>query len=81
MDMSVQAKGGLAHRVFSCDGFTSVSRIFVMEWAAIVRDLVAGLLIAGAMAAWVPDDFWRTFFPGGPSARRQAEPSSHPRPG
>jgi uncharacterized membrane protein YraQ (UPF0718 family) len=33
-----------------------------MEWAAILRDLVAGLLIAGAIAAWVPDDFWRAFF-------------------
>lgn len=62
MDMSVQAKGGFARRLFSRDGFTSVSHIFVMEWAAIVRDLVAGLLIAGAIAAWVPDDFWQTFF-------------------
>jgi uncharacterized membrane protein YraQ (UPF0718 family) len=33
-----------------------------MEWAAILRDLVAGLLIAGAIAAWVPDSFWHTFF-------------------
>lgn len=33
-----------------------------MEWAAILRDLVIGLLIAGAIAAWVPDSFWRTFF-------------------
>jgi hypothetical protein len=33
-----------------------------MEWAAIVRDLVIGLLVAGAIAAWVPDSFWRAFF-------------------
>jgi hypothetical protein len=33
-----------------------------MEWAAIIRDLVIGLLIAGAIAAWVPDSFWRAFF-------------------
>jgi uncharacterized protein len=33
-----------------------------MEWAAIIRDLVAGLLIAGAIAAWVPESFWRSFF-------------------
>lgn len=33
-----------------------------MEWAAIIKDLVVGLLIAGAVAAWVPDSFWRTFF-------------------
>ncbi|MGW2700464.1 permease [Streptomyces sp. NPDC001340] len=62
MDMSVQGEGGFARRLFSREGFTSVSHIFVMEWAAILRDLVAGLLIAGAIAAWVPDEFWRTFF-------------------
>lgn len=33
-----------------------------MEWAAIIRDLVIGLLIAGAIAAWVPDSFWHAFF-------------------
>ncbi|MEU8972803.1 permease [Streptomyces monashensis] len=62
MDMSVGGEGGFARRLFSRDGLTSVSHIFVMEWAAILRDLVAGLLIAGAIAAWVPDDFWHTFF-------------------
>jgi len=62
MDMSVRTKGGFARRLLSREGYTSVSHIFVMEWAAILRDLVAGLLIAGAIAAWVPDDFWHTFF-------------------
>lgn len=62
MDMSVQGEGGFARRLFSGRGFTSVSHIFVMEWAAILRDLVAGLLIAGAIAAWVPAEFWRSFF-------------------
>jgi uncharacterized membrane protein YraQ (UPF0718 family) len=62
MDMSVHGDGGFARRLFSRNGFTSVSHIFVMEWAAILRDLVVGLLIAGAIAAWVPDDFWRGFF-------------------
>jgi uncharacterized membrane protein YraQ (UPF0718 family) len=33
-----------------------------MEWAAILRDLVLGLLIAGAIAAWVPNSFWQNFF-------------------
>jgi uncharacterized protein len=36
--------------------------VFVMEWAAILRDLVLGLLIAGAIAAWVPESFWQNFF-------------------
>ena len=62
MDMSVQGEGSFVRRLFSRNGFTSVAHIFVMEWAAILRDLVAGLLIAGAIAAWVPDSFWHTFF-------------------
>jgi hypothetical protein len=33
-----------------------------MEWAAVIRDIVLGLLIAGAIGAWVPDSFWRHFF-------------------
>ncbi|MFE8947833.1 permease [Streptomyces sp. NPDC007856] len=65
MDMSVRGEGGFLRRLLSRDGLTSVSHIFVMEWAAILRDLVAGLLIAGAIAAWVPDDFWHSFFLAG----------------
>ncbi|MGW4887518.1 permease [Streptomyces murinus] len=65
MDMSVRGEGGFLRRLLSRAGLTSVSHIFVMEWAAILRDLVAGLLIAGAIAAWVPDDFWHTFFQAG----------------
>jgi uncharacterized protein len=67
MDMSVKAPGGLWSRLSSADGFTSVSHIFVMEWAAVVRDIVGGLLIAGALGAWVPDSFWQhLFFTGHP---------------
>lgn len=62
MDMSVRREGSFARRLLSREGFTSTSHVFVMEWAAILRDLVIGLLIAGAIAAWVPDSFWRTFF-------------------
>ncbi|WP_225094493.1 permease [Streptomyces sp. CoH27] len=62
MDMSVPADGSLFKRLTSARGFTAVSHIFVMEWAAILRDIIIGLLIAGAVAAWVPDSFWRHFF-------------------
>ncbi|MFJ3794332.1 permease [Kitasatospora sp. NPDC090091] len=62
MDMSVQREGSFAQRLFSGEGFTATSYVFVMEWAAILRDLVLGLLIAGAIAAWVPDSFWQAFF-------------------
>ena len=62
MDMSITSGGGFWRRLISRDGYTSVSSIFVMEWAAVIRDIVIGLLIAGAVAAWVPDSFWRQLF-------------------
>jgi len=62
MDMSIQSRGGFWRRLLSRDGYTSVSHIFVMEWTAVLRDVVAGLLIAGAVAAWVPDSFWQHLF-------------------
>ena len=62
MDMSVQREGSFLRRLVSSEGLTSVSHVFVMEWAAILRDLVIGLLIAGAIGAWVPESFWQHFF-------------------
>ena len=62
MDMSVQGEGGFARRLLSGKGLTSVSHIFVMEWAAVLRDIVIGLLIAGAVAAWVPTSVWQHLF-------------------
>ncbi|HEY3871732.1 MAG TPA: permease [Actinocrinis sp.] len=71
MDMSVARGGSLAARLFSGEGFTAVAHVFVMELAAIWRDLVGGLLIAGAVAAWVPDRFWQhLFLAGHPLAAR-----------
>lgn len=71
MDMSVRREGSLVRRLLSTEGWTATAHVFVMEWAAILRDLVAGLLIAGAVAAWVPDSFWRAFFfQGHPLAAR-----------
>ncbi|KQR99990.1 permease [Williamsia sp. MIQD14] len=62
MDMSVRRKGGFLRRLASREAATSVSHVFVMEWAAIWKDLVIGLLIAGAVGAWVPDSFWQGLF-------------------
>jgi uncharacterized membrane protein YraQ (UPF0718 family) len=62
MDMTIQEKGTLWHRLRSKQGSTAVSHIFVMEWTAVIRDIVIGLLIAGAIAAWVPDSFWQHLF-------------------
>lgn len=62
MDMSVQGEGTFVRRLISGAGFTAVAHVFVMEWAAVWRDIVIGLLIAGAVGAWVPDSWWRTLF-------------------
>ncbi len=62
MDMSIQDEGTFLRRLFSADGCTAVSHIFVMEWAAVLRDIVIGLVIAGAVGAWVPESFWQTLF-------------------
>src|SRR5438093_7710294 len=60
MDMSVSG-GSLWSRVTSARGFTAISHDFLMDWAAVWRDVAGGLLIAGALAAWVPKAFWRSF--------------------
>ncbi|HTK66880.1 MAG TPA: permease [Pseudonocardia sp.] len=62
MDMSVRRPGSFRRRLLSRVALTSVSHVFVMEWAAIWKDLVGGLLIAGAIGAWVPDSFWQDIF-------------------
>jgi uncharacterized protein len=62
MDMSVGGSGSLVRRLLSSHGLTSVSHIFVMEWASVLRDVVLGLLIAGAVGAWVPNSFWSHLF-------------------
>jgi uncharacterized membrane protein YraQ (UPF0718 family) len=62
MDMSLTDGRPLLARLASPDGFTAVSHYFVMDWTAVWIDIFGGLLIAGAIAAWVPDAFWRSFF-------------------
>src|SRR5207237_7572960 len=45
--------------------FTAISHYFLMDWAAVWRDIAGGLLVAGALAAWVPKTFWTSFFIAG----------------
>jgi uncharacterized membrane protein YraQ (UPF0718 family) len=61
MDMSVSG-GSFFSRLLSRRGLTAVSNFFVMDWASVWVDIVLGLLIAGALAAWVPNSFWNAFF-------------------
>jgi uncharacterized protein len=62
MDMAVTAAGNFWQRLATAQGLTAVAHVFVMEWSAIWKDLVAGLLIAGAIGAWVPNAFWQSLF-------------------
>jgi hypothetical protein len=62
MDMSVHETGSLWRRLTSPRGFTATANYFVMDWAAIWIDIVGGLLIAGALAAWVPESWWQSLF-------------------
>jgi len=58
-------KERLAHPMLERQGLAqagSVSNVFVMDWASVWVDITLGLLIAGALAAWVPDSFWNAFF-------------------
>jgi uncharacterized membrane protein YraQ (UPF0718 family) len=61
MDMSVEG-GPFLSRLASGRGFTAISHLFVLDWASVWMDVVGGFLIAGALAAWVPDAFWHDFF-------------------
>jgi uncharacterized membrane protein YraQ (UPF0718 family) len=61
--MHMQASDGtLRARIFSDSGRTAISHYFVMDWVSVWKDVVGGLLIAGALAAWVPMDWWPRVF-------------------
>ena len=62
MDMSVAGGGSIWRRLRSPAGLTAISDYFVMDWAAVWMDVFGGLLIAGALAAWVPNSFWEGLF-------------------
>jgi hypothetical protein len=61
MDMAV-TRGPLLRRLTSPEGLTAVSHYFIMDWASLWLDLIVGLLIAGALAAWVPGTAWAALF-------------------
>jgi uncharacterized protein len=61
MDMAVTG-GSIWSRLRSPEGLTATSHYFVMDWASVWVDIAVGLLIAGALGAWVPEAFWQSFF-------------------
>ncbi len=61
-DMAVGGNRSIWQKLKSSEGRTATSHFFVMDWASIWTDIVLGLLIAGALAAWVPESWWQTLF-------------------
>src|SRR5947207_9094176 len=61
MDISI-TDGPFLSRLFSPRAFTAISHSFYMDLHALYADLGLGFLIAGALAAWVPESFWQAFF-------------------
>jgi len=61
MDMSI-TDGPFLSRLFSPRGFTAISHTFFMDLNAVYVDIGVGFLIAGALAAWVPNSLWQAFF-------------------
>jgi len=61
MDMSI-TEGPFLRRLFSGRAFTAISHYFYMDVYSLYFDLGLGFLIAGALAAWVPESVWHAFF-------------------
>jgi uncharacterized protein len=63
-----QTGGGNEHAAMTEDQVTkaakleAVARHFVMDWAMLWKDLLAGFLIAGFLSVFVPQDVWQALF-------------------
>jgi uncharacterized protein len=60
-DMSV-TDGPFLRRLFSARAFTAISHYYYHDLYSLYFDIGLGFLIAGALAAWVPNSFWQAFF-------------------
>ena len=54
--------GNWRERLLSRKGWIAISHYYVMNWTMVWKDILVGLLIAGALGAWVPAHFWQMFF-------------------
>lgn len=49
-------------RIRSWDGWCRVGQRFVMEWRMVWQEILIGFTVAGFVAAFVPDSFWKALF-------------------
>jgi hypothetical protein len=61
MDVSI-TDGPFFSRLISPRAFTAIAHAFYMDLNALYVDLGLGFLIAGALAAWVPNSWWQALF-------------------
>jgi uncharacterized membrane protein YraQ (UPF0718 family) len=63
MDMSVTEDGNIVERALSPRGFTAISHYFVMDWAAVWKDIAGGMALAGALGTCPAASGARSFSP------------------
>ncbi len=61
MAMSAR-QGRWLHRLTSKQGWVAISHDYVMNWSMLWKDILGGILLAGALGSWVPHTFWQSFF-------------------
>lgn len=67
--MAMQKQSGTwRERLVSRHGWIAISHAYVMNWTMVWKDILVGLLIAGALGAWVPQQVWQMFFLRGDDA-------------
>jgi uncharacterized protein len=59
--------GSLWRKLARAETWVQVAHGFVMDWSMLWKDLALGFLIAGALAAFVPDGVWQALFVKGAS--------------
>lgn len=59
-------------RITSLSGWTRVGRSFVMEWKMVWREILVGFTLAGFIAVFVPDSFWKAIFMASDAAASDA---------
>jgi uncharacterized membrane protein YraQ (UPF0718 family) len=62
-----EAGGTVWQKLAKRETWVQVAHSFVMDWSMLWKDLVLGFLIAGALAAFVPDGVWQALFVKGAS--------------